>query len=187
MAVITYKFRIKDATTRKHLNRYATACNQVWNFCCQIQRQSERRWAWGSSSRWPTAFDLIKLCTGSAAELGLHSDTVQGICRQFAVSRGQSKGCPHFRASFGSRRALGWVPFNGRTVKINGARAVYLKRRFNLWKSREIDGELRAGAFVQDARARWLAEVEPVGQLWVHFQLPDLLAQPGGPSCASGT
>lgn len=155
MSIVTFKFRVKDATTGKHLARHARACNQVWNFCVATQREAERRRKAGLSVRWPSAFDFIKLCTGSAADLGLHSDTVQTICRQFAASRDLHRRCPRFRASFGAKRALGWVPFIPRAVKIEGAHAVYLKRKFHFWKSREIEGEFKAGSFVQDARGRW--------------------------------
>ena len=152
--MLTYKFRIKDATVRKHLNRHAWATNQVWNYCCQIQREAEARWKAGRVAKWPSAFDLIKLCTGSAAELGLHSDTVQTVCRQFATSRDAKRGRLRFRASGGPKRALGWVPFIPRAVKIDGAHCTYLKRKFHFWKSREI-GTFKAGCFTQDARGRW--------------------------------
>lgn len=153
--MLTYKYRIKDATTGKHLRRHAWGCNQVWNFCVATQREAERRRKAGLAVRWPSAFDLIKLCTGSAAELGLHSDTVQTICRQFAGSRDLHKRCPRFRASGGPKRALGWVPFIPRAIKIDGSHVVYLKRKFHFWKSRDIDGTFKAGSFVQDARGRW--------------------------------
>lgn len=107
------------------------------------------------SCGWPSAFDLINLCAGSSAVLGLHSDTVQTICRQFAKSRDQFRFCPRFRASFGARRALGWVPFIPRAVGIDGDVATYLKRRYRFWKSRDIEGQFKAGSFVQDARGRW--------------------------------
>lgn len=155
MSFITARFRIKDATTGKHLARHAVACNKAWNFCVATQREAQRRRQGGLSVRWPTAFDLIKLCTGSAAMLGLHSDTVSAICRQFAKSRDQHRRCPRFRASFGSKRALGWVPFIPRAVRIDGDAAVYLKRRFRFWKHREIEGEFKSGSFAQDARGRW--------------------------------
>lgn len=155
MSILTFKFRVKDSVTGKHLARHAVACNQVWNFCVATQREAERRRKGGMNVRWPSAFDLIKLCTGSAAELGLHSDTVQTICRQFAASRDLRRRCPRFRASFGAKRALGWIPFIPRAVKIDGDAAVYLKRRFRFWKHRGIEGVFRAGSFVQDARGRW--------------------------------
>jgi IS605 OrfB family transposase len=153
--MLTFKYRVKDATTGKHLNRHAWACNQVWNYCVATQREAERRWKAGMKVRWSSAFDLIKLCTGSAAELGLHSDTVQTICRQFAASRDAHRRCPRFRASGGPKRALGWVPFISRAIRVDGPRITYLKRPFYFWKSRDLGGDIRAGSFVQDARGRW--------------------------------
>lgn len=153
--ILSFKFRIKDATTGKHLARHARGANQVWNFCVATQREAQRRRQAGLAVRWPSAFDLIKLATGSAADLGIHSDTVQTVCRQFAASRDMHKRCPRFRASFGAKRALGWVPFIPRAVKIDGAHVRYLKREFHLWKSRDIEGKFKAGSFVEDARGRW--------------------------------
>lgn len=153
--IITFKYRVKDATVGKHLSRHAWACNQVWNYCNQTQREAERRWKAGLKVRWPSAFDLIKLCTGSAAELGLHSDTVQTICREYAAKRDVNRGHLRWRASGGSKRALGWVPFIPRAVKIDGAHCTYLKRKFHFWKSRDIVGTFKSGSFVQDARGRW--------------------------------
>jgi putative transposase len=91
MSVLTFKYRIRAGDRR--LNRFAIACNQVWNCCVATQRETERRRKGGSNCSWPTAFDLIKLATGSAADLGLHSDTVQTVCRQFAKSRDQHRRC----------------------------------------------------------------------------------------------
>ena len=85
--MLTFKYRIKDASTRRHLRRHAWGTNQVWNYCNQIQREAEARWKAGRVAKWPSAFDLIKLCTGCAADLGLHSDTVQTICREYAAKR----------------------------------------------------------------------------------------------------
>lgn len=153
--MLTYKYRIKDATTGKHLSRHAIAVNQVWNYCVSTQKEAERRRQAGLSLAWPSAFDLINLCTGSAIELGLHSDTVQTICRQFVSSRDLRRRCPRFRASFGSRRSLGWVPFIPRAVKVEGSVVRYVKRSFRFWKSRDIVGSIKSGSFVQDARGRW--------------------------------
>ena len=155
--ILTYKYRIKDGTVGKRLDRHSRACNFVWNYCCQIQREAQSRWVAGRAVRWPSAFDLIKLCTGAAADLGLHSDTVQTICRQFAASRDAKHKCPRFRASGGPKRSLGWIPFIPRAVKVDGAHVVYLKRKFHFWKSRDLGGKVKAGCFTQDARGRWYA------------------------------
>lgn len=153
MSFLTYKYRIKSGSGR--LDKMAIACNQVWNFCVATQREAERRWRGGSNSPWPSEFDFIRLTMACSAELGLHSDIVQTICRQFAKSRRQRKGSPRFRASFGARRSLGWVPFVARMVRIDDDVVVCMKRRYRFWKSREIEGQFKSGAFVQDARGRW--------------------------------
>lgn len=155
MSIITFKYRVKDARVGKYLNGHAVACNQVWNFCVATQRETERRYNMGMRGRWPSAFDLINLCAGSSIELGLHSDTIQTICRQFTAARDAHRRCPRFRASFGSKRALGWIAFVPRAVRIDGSAAIYLKRRYYFWKSRDLDGVFKTGAFVQDARGRW--------------------------------
>jgi putative transposase len=150
---LAFKFRVK--TGERQLRQHAIACNQVWNFCVATQREAERRRKAGRNVRWPSAFDLDKLTKNVAADLGLHSDTVTQVCRQFVASRDRHKKCPGFRASFGAKRSLGWMPFIPRATKIDGDGAVYLKRRFRLWKSREVEGDYRAGSFVEDARGRW--------------------------------
>lgn len=157
MSLTTFKFRIKDASTAKRLDRYAVAANQVWNFCVATQREAERRRKMGSPAKWPTAFDLINLTSGSSVALDLHADSIQAICRQFAASRDLHRFRPHFRASGGAKRALGWVPYIRRTVRLDGDGFVYRGQRFRMWKSREIIGQLKVGAFVEDSRGRWYA------------------------------
>jgi putative transposase len=145
--MLTFKYRVKDGSSRRYLVRHARACNDVWNYCCDVQRHTMK---WGR--KWPSAFDLIKLCTGAGAELGLHSDTVQTICREFAARRSTIRRCPRWRSA---KKSLGWVPFIQRAVKVDGATVTYLKRGYRFWHSRETGGEIKAGAFVQDARGRW--------------------------------
>ncbi len=155
MSIITFKFRVKDSVAGKYLERHSCGCNFVWNFCVATQREAERRCVANRILRWPTAFDLIKLTTGVAEDLGVHSDTVSAICRQFVVSRDTHRRCPRFRASQGSKRALGWVPFIPRAIRVGSGELTYLRRRFRFWQHREIEGTFKAGAFVQDARGRW--------------------------------
>ena len=168
--ILTYRYRIKDATTARHLEACAVAGNRVWNYCCQIQREAQDRWKAGRVGGWPSAFDLIKLTTGVAASLGIHSDTVAAICRRFVASRDAKRKCPRFRASFGAKRALGWVPFIPRAVKVTDDGVTYLKRQYRFWNSRPLGGTLRAGCFAQDARGCWyvafqceLTDVSPTG------------------------
>jgi putative transposase len=150
--ILTYRYRIKDATSGKHLAALARAVNTVWNFCGDTQEACRRQ-----EKPWPSAFDLIKLTTGSSALLGLHSDTVQAVCKQFVTNRDTAKHRPRWRG----RKSLGWIPFAAaRAVKIDGNTIVHLKRRYRFWNSRPVDGKIKAGCFAQDARGRWYISLQ---------------------------
>jgi putative transposase len=149
--LLTYQYRVKDATAGKRLARMAGSVNQVWNYCGGIQNDSRRL-----NRRWPSGFDLIKLTNGSSKELGLHSDTVQAVCKQFASSRDKAKRKPRWRVSRGPKRSLGWVPFQcDRPLKIDGDTVTFLGQTYRLWLSRPIPADIRSGSFSEDATGRW--------------------------------
>jgi transposase len=150
-ALLTFRYRVKDATSGKRLDAMTRAVNQVWNYCGGIQNDSRRL-----NRRWPSSFDLIKLTSGSSKELGLHSDTVQAVCKQFAVSRDKAKRKPRWRVSLGAKRSLGWVPFQcDRPLKIEGDAVIFLGKKYRLWLSRPIPADIRSGSFSQDVGGRW--------------------------------
>jgi putative transposase len=182
VSVITFKYRVKGY--ERHLRRHAIACNQVWNFCVATQRETQRR-----RSKWLSAFDLVKLTIGSGAMLGLHSDTVTQTVRQFVKSRDQHRVCPRFRASFGAKRSLGWVAIVPRAVQLGDGAVTYLKRAYRYWDSRPIQGDIKSGAFVEDARGRWYvtfaSEVEDSlpsgsGQVGIDLGLKELATLSNG-------
>lgn len=149
--ILTFRYRVKDATSGNRLDRMSVSVNQVWNYCGGIQNDSRRL-----NRRWPSGFDLINLTSGSSKELGLHSDTVQAVCKQFAISRDKAKRRPKWRASRGAKRALGWVPFQcGRAIKIDGDTVTFLGQKYRLWLSRAIPSDIRSGSFSEDAEGRW--------------------------------
>ena len=151
--ILTYRYRIKDKTSAKHLRRMSGAVNYTWNYCCATQREAKRRQA-----RWPSRFDLVKLMTGASAELGIHSDTLGAIARQFVDSRTAARHCPVWRSR--KKGALGWVPFNAprafRIDQTSGA-VVVLGRKYHLWFSRPIpdDTKIKTACFAEDSRGRW--------------------------------
>lgn len=146
--ILTYRYRIKETGgAMRELERQARAVNFVWNFCGETQEASRR-----FNRCWPSGFDLIGLTYGSSRELGLHSDTVQAICKQFAISRDAHKRRPRWRG----HKSLGWIPFQAvRAIKLDGDAAIFLKRRYRLWLHRPVDGKIKSGSFAQDARGRW--------------------------------
>jgi putative transposase len=155
---LTYKYRIKDRRARKALSAHAYAVNQVWNYCAAQQRDIEARWRAGEKPRkWATHYDLDKLCKGVGTELGIHQQTVQTVCRVFAQARDKLRHAPRFRSSFGSRRALGWVPFQDQSRQCDASSVTYLGRRYRLFGClrRPIPANAKSGCFVKDALGRW--------------------------------
>ena len=175
--VLTYRYRIKDATSGRHLQRQSRAVNRVWNFCGDIHNAARRH-----NKRWPSGFDLIRLSGGSSKLLGLHSDTVQAVCKQFAISRDACGQRPRWRG----RNSLGWVPFQAsRAIRLQGDTVVFLGRRYRLWLSRPMDGRIRCGSFAEDARGRWYLNLQVevpqdsehgVGEICIDLGLKSLAA-----------
>jgi putative transposase len=152
-SMLTFKYRIKDATKGKHLQRLAWAVNTVWNFCNEVSMLALRR-----EKRFVSAVDLINLTAGSSVELGLHSDTIAEICREYVAKRVASR---KRRLKWRSRkRSLGWIPFKLRFLKLDGDSLWYLKRRYRFWASRPIEGTPKTGSFTQDARGRWYVNIQ---------------------------
>lgn len=102
-------------------------------------------------------------------DLGLHSDTVQAVCKQFAVFRDKAKRRPRWRG----RKSLGWVPFQAaRAIKIGDGAAWFLGRKYRLWYSRPIAGKIKTGCFAQDARGRWYLNLQ--GEVGIDLGLATL-------------
>jgi putative transposase len=145
--ILTYRYRIKDATSAKHLRIHAQAVNRVWNFCGATEEAARRY-----ERPRPGAFDLIKLTTGSSVLLGLHSDTVQAVCKRYVVNRDAAGMRPRWRG----KKNLGWIPFAAaRAIRVTGDSVTYATRRYRLWHTRGFSGRVKAGCFAQDARGRW--------------------------------
>jgi putative transposase len=178
--ILTYKYRIKDRSARKTLRRHAFAVNQVWNWCVAQQRDIEARYRAGAPKRkWPTHFDLARSCKGAGKELGLHQQSVQSVCEQFASSRNKVGHSLRFRASGGPRRALGWVPFQKQSRQTKENSVVYLGKQFRFWEGRRpLPKNAKGGTFVEDTLGRWhicffveVAEDHPTGEAKIGIDL----------------
>lgn len=145
---LTYRFRLKDKHAAE-LRRQSRAVNLVWNHCQEAQRNALR---WGK--RWPTGYDLQKLCAGSSKELGLLSSSIDRVCEQYAKSRKEAK-----RATlrWRGKKSLGWIPLKDGAVRFDGVGFIYRGRRLDAWVTRDLKpGQTFAcGSISQDARGRW--------------------------------
>ncbi|NEX62180.1 RNA-guided endonuclease InsQ/TnpB family protein [Noviherbaspirillum galbum] len=149
--LLVYRYRVKSLNGL--LNRQARACNFVWNYCNDRQKDALR-----FGRPWLTGFDLNNLTKGASKELGLHSDTINAVCEQYAKSRSQKKR-PHLR--YRGKKHIGWVPLKGRALKREGNAFRFAGNTFRVFYSRPLpDGKIKDGTnFSQDARGNWFLNI----------------------------
>lgn len=130
------------------LSRLASKVNFVWNYLNETSS-----FAWKRDSRWLSEFDFNYLTLGSSIDLGLHSDSIKSIAREFVTSRNAAE---RSKLSWRSaRRKLGWVPFRCRGVKVENDMIVFQKKKYRFWKSRDIEGKMKTGSFTQNSKGQW--------------------------------
>ena len=111
-------------------------------------------------SKWLSTNDLIKLTSGSSSELGLNSQVIQQVCKEYWTRRFHTKRRKlSWRKSKGTRRSLGWIPCTNQNVKIAGDWIKFGGKTFRFWKTREIPVDIRTISFNEDARGRWYINI----------------------------
>ena len=143
----TFSYRVKDASSGKHLARWARAVNVVWNFANEISIRSGDR-----GLKWVSKAQLLDLTKGSSKEIGLPSQVIQEIVDEF-IDKRRANGKPKLR--WRSRRSLGWMPFTNQDIVLEPGVAVLRGKRVRLWQHRPIEGRIKSGNFSQDAQGRW--------------------------------
>jgi IS605 OrfB family transposase len=122
--------------------------NSVWNYCNEVSELALK-----NKGVFLSAFDLNKLTTGVAKELGINSETVQATCEEFATRRKQYKKIKlNWRSK---KKSLGWIPFKARSIKYLGdGKVKYYGHIFKFYESR-VPNNIRCGSFNQDASGNW--------------------------------
>ena len=148
---LTYRYRLKEGNTAKKLKSMAGAVNYVWNYTAELYRSN-----WKKSRKYTSKYDLRPLTKGASKELPINSQTIQAVTDEFATRTKQFKTQLRFRTSKGGKN-LGWVPFNGQTVKFSGAYINYDGIKFRLWQHRPLPkgSVVKSGSFSEDSRGRW--------------------------------
>lgn len=130
--------------------------NFVWNVSNDLIRKN-----WKESRKITKKSDLNGIVKGASKYLSLNQQSVQAVAYETLLRVQNIKKQVKFRTE---RRNLGYIPFNGQTIKIVGDKILYDKKDFTVWKSRNILGKIKMGSFNQDSRGRWyislVAEVE---------------------------
>ena len=170
--MLTYRYRIKDQTSRTHLLKMASAIHYVWNYCNEVSIL-----AWRRDKTFLSAYDLHKLTAGTSKDLRLSADTIQQVCTEYVTRRRQ---CKKIKLKWRSRkRSLGWIPFKAAYIRLEDDTVTYCGHRFRLWLSRPVEGVIKTGSFSQDARGRWYVNfqcevpeaTEPVGHAEIGIDL----------------
>lgn len=151
----TLKVRIKD----KHaplLREWARSVNFAWNYVNELSSRSIRE-----RSRFLSAYDIHPYTQGASKELGLHSQTIQGITEEYVLRRKQFKKRQlRWRCSGGAKRSLGWVPFKAGAAAWKNGQVVFHKQHFKVWDSYGLSQfKFRSGSFTEDTRGRWYFNV----------------------------
>lgn len=149
MPVKTVKIRIKDSVSAKHLKKMARAVDYVWNYCNETSFYAIRY-----RSKFLSGFDLCNLTAGSSKDLGLNSQTIQEVCKEYAQKRAQYK---KRKLRWRGKKSLGWVPFKAQSLRIDGEHILFSGSKFKVFQPERLPtkGEYGAGEFCEDSRGRW--------------------------------
>ncbi|MGE6608856.1 hypothetical protein ACQKE4_20500 [Halomonas sp. NPDC076908] len=98
---------------------------------------------------------------GAGKDLGLHSQTLQEVAREYATRREQfKKSRLTWRKSRGARRSLGWIPVNTGAAKWKSGQVFHNGSYFKVWDSYGLSQyTFRSTSFNEDARGRWYFNV----------------------------
>ncbi|TKD34425.1 RNA-guided endonuclease InsQ/TnpB family protein [Azotobacter chroococcum] len=151
----TLKVRVRD----KHaplLRQMARSVNFVWNYLNELSCRALRE-----RGLFLSAYDMDRYTQGSGKALGLHSQTLQEVSREYATRRRQfRKARLNWRKSGGVRRSLGWIPFKSGAAQWKGGQVCHNGHCFKVWDSYGLSRyRFRSGRFSEDARGRWYFNV----------------------------
>ena len=151
----TLKVRVKDKHAAQ-LNRMARSVNTVWNYINELSHRSivERH-------RFLSEFDLHPYTKGAGKELGLHSQTLQCVAKEYVTRRKQFKKTKlNWRKSSGAKRSLGWIPINTGAASFKSGQVFHNGNYFKVWDSYGLSQfQFRTASFNEDARGRWYFNV----------------------------
>ena len=192
----TLRLKVKK-NSHAWLNAAASEVNQVWNWGAEISAKAGRRCT--GEAKWLTGFDLNNLSSGASQYfLKIGADTIQRVNGEYAQKR-QAAGRLRlrWRASGGSRRALGWVPFKADSLKRKGRAVRFRGKQFRVFEWERLEGvKWKQGCFAQDAMGDWWLclpvavkieeSVAPLEKVGIDLGLKDIAVTSDGERCERG-
>ena len=141
MATKTLKVRVKD----KHipdLEKQARSVNFVWNYVNQLSHRSIKE-----KGKFLSTYDIHEYTTGASKLLGLHSQTIQLVTKEYVTRRIQFKKAKlAWRKSSGTHKSLGWIPFNTDAAEWKNGQVYFNKNYYKVWDSYGLSMLLKHGA-----------------------------------------
>lgn len=140
----------------KVLRKMSASVNFVWNY---INDLSYRHFK--NKREFFSEYDIHPYTTGASKELGLHSQTVQCIAKEYVTRRKQFKKIKlRWRKTYGVARSLGWVPINTGASKFKNGMVFHNGKYFGIWDSYGLDQyTFKNASFSEDATGRWYFNV----------------------------
>jgi putative transposase len=138
------------------LKSAATEVNQVWNFANATSDKAARPFY--GPRRFLSAFDLNKLTAGSSHYFErIGSETIQRVNAEYATRRTLARRSKlRWRKSFGSNRALGWIPFKPLQLKRKGNSLRFCGKSIRVFERDRLKGvSWKCGCFTQDPVGDW--------------------------------
>jgi putative transposase len=158
---LTYKYRIKDSTSRKTLCALASRVNYIWNYVNDLNIRSYKNFKQGQRRRALTAFDINKLLSGASKRVGLYAQSIQHISESY-ISNRETAG-KSYLSWRSAKRSLGWIPFKSQDFKFSNldSYVIFQKKIFRIYKDRPLpaDAKITNGSFNQDSRGRWYVNI----------------------------
>jgi putative transposase len=153
--VRTLRLKVKSEAY-SWLKAAATEVNQVWNFDNATSAKAAQPFA--GARRFLSGFDLDKLTAGASAYFDkIGSDTIQRVNAEYATRRKQAQKTKlRWRKSFGSNRALGWIPFKAVQLKRKGSSLRFSGKTFRVFERHLLDAVTwKSGCFTEDSVGDW--------------------------------
>jgi putative transposase len=149
--ILTFKYRIKDSSSRRKLEKLASEVNFVWNYINNLSFQNIKL-----HSRFLREFDINNYTSGASKVLNIHSTTIQELSKSYVNNRKTFKK-RKLKWRSAKRDTLGWIPFKFFAIKLNEKEntITYCGETFKYYNSRNIQGKIKSGSFVQDSQGRW--------------------------------
>ena len=136
----------------------SNSVNYVWNYCNEAGYKQIK-----NHNKWLSEYDLNNLTADCGKELGINSQTIQSVCKEYVCRRIQFK---RRKLRFRSYKySLGWVPFKTDSISYKDNVFVYSKHKFKFFDSKYKNIDLneikiKTGSFNQDSKNHWFINLQ---------------------------